>query len=244
MADAHTILYRRTPAAYYRVDEFREPLCVRLADHGPAPRSSIASFRHEHILAVAARALPEQAALPASNPFAAPSPLPFNYPQFDRIKDSDFAPAFDAGMAEQLAEVRRDRRQPRRRPPSTTHWWRWRRAVSCWSGARRCSICLVSADTNDARNQLRDDYAPRFAAHDDAIHLDGKLFARIQTLYDSAPSWAWTRRACACWSATTPTSCTPARKLSRRRQGKAEGAQRRAGHADHAVRPERARRSQ
>jgi peptidyl-dipeptidase Dcp len=48
----------------------------------------------------------KQAALPDSNPFAAPSPLPFQYPQFDRVKDTDFAPAFDAGMAAELAEVR------------------------------------------------------------------------------------------------------------------------------------------
>ena len=41
----------------------------------------------------------------ASNPFFAPSPLPLHYPQFDKIKDSDFAPAFDAGMARQLKEI-------------------------------------------------------------------------------------------------------------------------------------------
>src|SRR5687768_9128399 len=41
----------------------------------------------------------------ASNPFFAESPLALHYPQFDKIKDSDFAPAFDAGMAEQLKEI-------------------------------------------------------------------------------------------------------------------------------------------
>ncbi|WP_058196596.1 hypothetical protein [Xanthomonas translucens] len=40
-----------------------------------------------------------------ANPFFAESPLPLHFPQFDRIKDSDFAPAFDAGMAQQLKEV-------------------------------------------------------------------------------------------------------------------------------------------
>src|SRR5690606_8921669 len=46
-------------------------------------------------------------------------------------------------------------------------------------------FALVAADTNDVRNQLRSDYAPRFAAHSDAILLDGKLFARIEKLYQS-----------------------------------------------------------
>ncbi len=72
----------------------------------------------------------DSAALPAANPFAAASPLPFNYPQFDRIKDSDFAPAFDAGMAQELAEVRRIADNPAH-PPSRTRWWRWKRAASC-----------------------------------------------------------------------------------------------------------------
>ena len=50
-------------------------------------------------------ATPATQAAQAANPFFAESPLPLHYPQFDKIKDSDFAPAFDAGMAEQLKEI-------------------------------------------------------------------------------------------------------------------------------------------
>ena len=50
-------------------------------------------------------ATPATQAAQAANPFFAESPLPLHYPQFDKIKDSDFAPAFDAGMAEQLKEM-------------------------------------------------------------------------------------------------------------------------------------------
>src|ERR1051325_6547767 len=45
------------------------------------------------------------ATLPASNPFAKPSTLPFQAPDFARIKDSDYLPAILAGMAEQKREV-------------------------------------------------------------------------------------------------------------------------------------------
>ena len=41
----------------------------------------------------------------SANPFFAKSTLELQYPQFDKIKDSDFGPAFDRGMAEQLKEV-------------------------------------------------------------------------------------------------------------------------------------------
>src|SRR4051794_12572043 len=45
------------------------------------------------------------ATLPASNPFAKPSTLPLQAPDFARIKDSDYLPALLAGMAEQKREV-------------------------------------------------------------------------------------------------------------------------------------------
>jgi len=45
------------------------------------------------------------ASLPASNPFAKPSTLPFETPDFSKIKDSDYLPALLTGMAQQKAEV-------------------------------------------------------------------------------------------------------------------------------------------
>ncbi|MGJ3628696.1 hypothetical protein AB5I41_20525 [Sphingomonas sp. MMS24-JH45] len=38
--------------------------------------------------------------LPAANPFAAQSSLPYHAPPFDRIKDTDYQPAIEAGMAQ------------------------------------------------------------------------------------------------------------------------------------------------
>ena len=40
------------------------------------------------------------------NPFDAPSALPFQAPPFDKIKDGDYQPAIEAGMAEQMKEIR------------------------------------------------------------------------------------------------------------------------------------------
>jgi peptidyl-dipeptidase Dcp len=124
----------------------------------------------------------EGTTLPAGNPFAAPSPLPFNYPQFDRIRDTDFAPAFDAGMAAEMAEVRRIADNAAA-PTFDNTLVALEKAGQLLRRARTAFDNLVSADTNDARNQLRKDYAPRFAAHADAIHLDAKLFARIDALF-------------------------------------------------------------
>src|SRR3569833_3742032 len=39
------------------------------------------------------------------NPFYSASTLPYQAPAFDKIKDADYQPALEAGMAEQLKEV-------------------------------------------------------------------------------------------------------------------------------------------
>ena len=123
-----------------------------------------------------------QPGLAASNPFAAVSPLPLHYPQFDRIRDTDFSPAFDAGMAEQLAEVRAIADNPAA-PTFDNTMVALERSGQVLDRAQTVFYNLVGADTNDARNKLRSDYAPRFSAHSDAILLDGKLFARIESLH-------------------------------------------------------------
>ncbi|HET6782733.1 MAG TPA: M3 family metallopeptidase, partial [Pseudoxanthomonas sp.] len=118
----------------------------------------------------------------ASNPFFAESPLPLHYPQFDKIKDSDFAPAFDAGMAEQLKEV--DAIANNAAAPTFDNTiLAMEKSGQVLNRAQTVFFSLVGADTNDARNKLRADYAAKFAAHGDAIALNPKLFARIDTLY-------------------------------------------------------------
>src|SRR2546426_4334637 len=39
------------------------------------------------------------------NPLFSESALPYHMPPFDRIKDADYAPAFEKGMADELQEV-------------------------------------------------------------------------------------------------------------------------------------------
>ena len=50
------------------------------------------------------------------NPFSQPSTLPFRAPPFDRIKDSDYLPAIEAGIAEKQQEVARIASDPQ--PPT------------------------------------------------------------------------------------------------------------------------------
>lgn len=125
--------------------------------------------------------------LKGTNPFFADSPLSLHYPQFDKIKDSDFAPAFDAGMAEQLKEIDAIANNPAK-PTFDNTIIAMEKSGRTLTRAVTVFFNLVGTDTNPAREKLQAEYAPKFSAHRDAINLNGKLFARVKALYDTRDS--------------------------------------------------------
>lgn len=123
----------------------------------------------------------------AANPFFADSPLSLHYPQFDKIKDGDFAPAFDAGMAEQLKEIDAIANNPAK-PTFENTILELEKSGRTVTRATTVFFNLVGTDTNPTREKLQAEYAPKFSAHRDAINLNGKLFARVKSLYDTRTS--------------------------------------------------------
>jgi Zn-dependent oligopeptidases len=121
------------------------------------------------------------------NPFVVQSELPLQYPHFDRIKDEHFGPAFDAGMAEQLKEIEAIASNSEE-PSFENTIIALENSGQVLNRARAVFFNLVGTDTNDARKAIQAEYSPKFAAHRDAIMLDGALFARIKALYEKRDS--------------------------------------------------------
>ena len=118
------------------------------------------------------------------NPFFAESTLPLKYPPFDKIKDTDFAPAFDRGMADQLKEIDAIANDPA--PPTIENTLvALEKSGQILDRSTTVFFSLVGADTNDVRKKIQADYSPKLSAHSDAITLNPKLFARIKKLYDT-----------------------------------------------------------
>jgi len=117
-----------------------------------------------------------------NNPLFSTSPLSLRYPQFDQIKDVHFAPAFDAGMVEELQEIEAIAAQSDA-PTFENTIIALQRSGRLLRNAQRIFYNLNATDTNDARQQLNRDYAPKFAAHRDAIMLNEALFARVDALH-------------------------------------------------------------
>ncbi|HMB43412.1 MAG TPA: M3 family metallopeptidase [Luteimonas sp.] len=155
----------------------KHPLALALGLALAATAPVFAQQSHSHDAAVTD-------SKPSSNPFFADSPLPLHYPQFDKIKDSDFAPAFDRGMAEQLKEVEAIANDPAK-PTFDNTIVPLEKSGRTLSRAGTVFGNLVGADTNDTRDKIDAAYSAKFAAHRDAINLNPKLFARIQSLYDN-----------------------------------------------------------
>jgi peptidyl-dipeptidase Dcp len=117
-----------------------------------------------------------------SNPFYAASTLPFGAPPFDNIKDADYQPAIEAGMAHELAEIGKIADDPAAPTFENTLVAMERggrllaRAWAAFSGVNQ-------ANTNPVLQKAKTALAPQMAAHLDAIRLNKKLFERIAAVY-------------------------------------------------------------
>ncbi|WP_405141140.1 M3 family metallopeptidase [Sphaerisporangium sp. NBC_01403] len=115
------------------------------------------------------------------NPFFVPSALPYELPPFAEIREEHYAPAFERGMAEQLAEV--EAIAGSADPPTFDNTV----AALERSGRLLYRVSTVffnqaSSDTNPAVQAIQKDVTPKLAQHSDAIHLNTRLFARIKAI--------------------------------------------------------------
>jgi len=119
----------------------------------------------------------------SANPFAAPSPLIDQAPLFDRIHDSDYQPAMEEGMRQQIAEIDKIASDPAQ-PTFENTIVALERSGSLLTRVAKVFFAMTQANTDDALQNVQAEEAPKLAAHADAIHLNEKLFARVKAVYD------------------------------------------------------------
>jgi len=124
------------------------------------------------------------ASLPAANPLAAASTLPFDAPVFDKINDADYQPAIEAGMAQLQAEAQAIADSPAA-PTFDNTITALEKAGQLLTRANVLFGNLTASNTSDALDKVNQAEAPRLQAMADAIQLNPKLFARVKTLYDA-----------------------------------------------------------
>ncbi len=121
------------------------------------------------------------------SPFYAASSLPFQAPPFDKIKNSDYQPAIEAGMAQQREEVRAIADNPV--PPTFENTIvAFEKTGQLFNRVMLVFNGVTGANLNDELQKVQDIEAPRLAAHQDAIFLDAKLFQRVAAIYKQRAS--------------------------------------------------------
>jgi peptidyl-dipeptidase Dcp len=117
-----------------------------------------------------------------TNPLLAPFDAPFGMPPFAAIRDSDFAPAFDAALEqarEQVSLIAGDAAAPT-----------FANVIRALEGAERLLdrvsaifYNLASADSTEARQALERDLAPKMAAFSSEVTMNPALWAKISDLW-------------------------------------------------------------
>jgi len=117
-----------------------------------------------------------------ANPFFAPSTLPFQAPPFDKIKDEDFQPAIEAGMAQEEVEIEAIANNPDA-PTFDNTIVALEKSGQLLERVEAVFGGVTGANTNPTLQKVKTVEAPKLAAHQDFIHLNSKLFARIAAIY-------------------------------------------------------------
>ena len=117
------------------------------------------------------------------NPFYTESSLYMKYPEFDKIKNKHYTPAFEKGMAGHMAEI--DAIAERADSPTLENTIiSMEKSGALLDRVATVFFALTSANTNDAMEKIRSEMAPKLSAHSDQILLNGKLFHRVKTIYE------------------------------------------------------------
>ena len=138
---------------------------------------------------IAAVMLPLILSCKMENPLLTESKLPFGAPQFDKIRNEHYMPAFEQGIAEAKAEIDAIANNPEAPTFENTI------EAMEYSGEtldRVSSIFynLMEADVNEQMQQIAEEVAPMLNDYSMYVSLNEKLFERVKAVYEQRDSLA------------------------------------------------------
>ncbi|MEP2736105.1 MAG: M3 family metallopeptidase [Erythrobacter sp.] len=123
--------------------------------------------------------------------FASKSTLPFETPDFTKVSEDDYMPAFTQGMAIQKAEVDAIINNPAA-PSFDNTIVALEKSGAMLGRVARVFFQLTGTHTNDRLDDINKEVSPLLSAHGDSITLNPKLFTRVKAVYDKRASMAMT----------------------------------------------------
>jgi len=132
-------------------------------------------------------AAPAPATAVVVNPFAEPSTLQYQAPAFDKIQSDSFATALDEGMRLHAAEIQVIA-EGDDAPTFENTIEAMERSGAMLTRASKVFFNLTESTTDDLIQSVQADVAPKFAAHQDDILLNAKLFTRVEAIFNARDS--------------------------------------------------------
>lgn len=117
----------------------------------------------------------------ANNPFIKKSSLQYQAPEFDKIKDEHFKPAFDYGLKQNISEIEKIANNTET-PTFENTVLALEKSGEVLKRAQIVFYNLTGSNTNPTLQKIEEEYAPIFAAHSDKIYLNSKIFNRIKAV--------------------------------------------------------------
>ncbi|MEV4578146.1 M3 family metallopeptidase [Nonomuraea jabiensis] len=126
----------------------------------------------------------------AGNPFFTSSDLPYELPPFADIREEHYLPAFERGMAEQLAEV--DAIAGSAEAPTFDNTIAaLERSGRILDRTATVFFSIAASNTTDGIMEIEKAISPQLTRHGDAIRLNRALWARIKQVSTEDPEEAW-----------------------------------------------------
>ena len=123
--------------------------------------------------------------------FAADSNLPFLAPDFTKIAEDDYLPAYEQAMAIHTAEVAAIKANPAA-PTFENTIVALETSGKMLGRINTVFFALTGSNTTDRLDEINTEISPKLTAHYDAITLDPALFARVKAVYDNRAAMAIT----------------------------------------------------
>jgi peptidyl-dipeptidase Dcp len=136
--------------------------------------------------------------LDPANPFAAPSTLPYELPDYTAVREEHYLPALRAAMAAQRAAVEAIATDTE--PPTVANTLEaLERSGQALARVGHAFFNQLSADATPGLEEIQETVAPELAAHHDAIYMDTRLYARARALQDAVDSGELSLQPDAAW---------------------------------------------
>ena len=117
------------------------------------------------------------------NPLLTESPLPFGAPQFDKIENEHYLPAFEEGIAEAKAEI--DAIVANEEEPTFENTIEaMEYAGGKLNSAASVFYALMEAHTNEQMQQIAEQISPMLTEYSMYVSLNADLFERVKTVYE------------------------------------------------------------